>query len=192
VSKREDKAALKLVTAEAQDVEKRFRELYDRANKRLPTGAAGPATIAAGEALEKLLRDNRAARLWERIAGPLSVARAFALEHSPGTTPGLRACWGELLRSMGDDLAGENPSEVETLLAQHAALCWLRLAEVELLYSAKVSGQITLTLGMYFEKRLSMAQRRFTRACETLERVRMMRRRAGLTGASEEAERRRA
>jgi hypothetical protein len=35
-----------------------------------------------------------------------------------------------------------------------------------------VKGSITLlTLGLYMEKRLSMAQRRFTRACETLTRV---------------------
>jgi hypothetical protein len=32
----------------------------------------------------------------------------------------------------------------------------------------------TLTLGMYWEKRLSAAQRRFTRACETLARVRKL------------------
>lgn len=173
--KAKDKAGLKLVTEETRDVEKQFRDLYDRANKQ------GPAAGLAGERLRELLRANPDARLWERIAGPLSVAQTFALGQSAGITPGVQACWEERLKDIRKDLAGENPSEVERLLAQHAALCWLRLAEVEILYSSKLGNQHTLTVGAYYEKRLSMAQRRFTRACETLERVRMMRRRAAAT-----------
>ena len=54
------------------------------------------------------------------------------------------------------------------------ALCWLRLTLAELAYSNGVKGSITLTLGVYMEKRLSMAQKRFTRSCETLTRVRKL------------------
>ncbi len=36
---------------------------------------------------------------------------------------------------------------------------------------------ITLGLGLYWEKRLMMAQRRFTKACESLARVRRLSRR---------------
>ena len=35
-------------------------------------------------------------------------------------------------------------------------------------------NRITLTLGLYLEKRLTAAQKRFTRACETLARVRKL------------------
>jgi len=63
---------------------------------------------------------------------------------------------------------------LEQLLIQHAALCWLRLTLAELSYSSSMKGSITLTLGLYLEKRLSMAQKRFTRACETLARVRKL------------------
>lgn len=184
--KAKDKSGLKLVTAEAQDIEKQFRDLYERANNR--TAGAG---IAAAR-LSELMRDNASARLWERIAGPMSVAESFALEHQAGATPGVRECWRERLKDIRNDLKGDNPSEAESLLAQHAALCWLRLAELEILYTSKLNVQHTLTLGAYYEKRLSMAQRRFTKACETLERVRMMRRRAGLPVASGQAEQRRA
>jgi hypothetical protein len=184
-AKAKDKSALKLVTAEAQDVEKRFRELYDRANTQ------GAAAGVAGERLRELMRDNPAAELWRRIPGPLSVAQDFALEHSPGLTPGVRVCYREQLDDIRARLAGENPSEVESLLARHAALCWLRLAEVEIMFSSKVAQSHSIAVGAYYDKRLSMAQRRFTRAVETLERVRMMRRRAEQIGA-EGAERRRA
>jgi hypothetical protein len=45
---------------------------------------------------------------------------------------------------------------------------------VELHYSHVMKQSITLTLGIFEEKRLSAAQRRFTRACETLARVRKL------------------
>lgn len=177
--KAKDKSGLKLVTAEAQDVEKQFREMYDRANTQ------GAAAGLAGERLRELVRDNEAAKLWKRIPAPMAVALDFALEHAGGVTPGVRVCWRKQLDDLQEKLAGENPSEVESLLAQHAALCWLRLAEVELLYSAKLGNSHPLAVGAYYDKRLSMAQRRFTRAVETLERVRMLRARAAAPRAAE-------
>jgi hypothetical protein len=63
---------------------------------------------------------------------------------------------------------------LEQLLIQHAALCWLRLTLAELAYSSVMKQSITLTLGAYTEKRLTMAQKRFTRACETLTKVRKL------------------
>jgi hypothetical protein len=186
VAKAKDKAGLKLITEETRDVEKEFRDLYDRANKQTP--GAG----VAAERLREVLNKHPAERLWERIPGPLKVAEDFALEHTPGITPGVRVCWRVQLADIRRELRGENPSPVESLLAQHAALCWLRLAEVELLYTSKLGTSHTLTVGAYYEKRLSMAQRRFTRACETLERVRMMRRRAGSDAGASETTRKRA
>jgi hypothetical protein len=189
--KTKDASGLKLVTEEARDVRKRFEELYDKANPSLPSGGAGPAALAAGEALRRLLRDNHAEELWRRIPGPMSVAESHAVEHFAGVTAGVRESWRARLNRLRKDFAGENPSYAESMLAQHAALCWLRLAEAEILHTSKLSAPHALSVGVYYEKRLTMAQRRFTKACETLERVRMMRRRAGQIRAAE-AERRRA
>jgi len=50
----------------------------------------------------------------------------------------------------------------------------MQLSIVELQYSHVMKQSITLTLGIFWEKRLSAAQRRFTRACETLARVRKL------------------
>jgi len=63
---------------------------------------------------------------------------------------------------------------LEQLLIQHAALCWLKLNLVELNYASVMKQSITLTLGAYWEKRLTAAQKRFARACETLTRVRKL------------------
>ena len=187
MAKTKNAAGLKVVTAEAQAVEKRFRELFDKANKRDRPGA----TAAAAD-LRTLMHKNAAENLWRRVQGPMAVAEAFALEHSSGMTPGVAECWRERLANMRRELAGEAPSEVESLLAQHASMCWLRLAEVELQYTSHLAKSHTFASGVYHEKRLTMAQRRFTKAVETLERVRMMKRRAAQAGAPAEAERRRA
>ena len=186
MAKAKDTKGLKLVTEEAQDVEKRFRELFDKTNRR-----AG-AKEADVEALRRLMGDNPGERLWAFITGPMGAAELSVLDHFGGINPGVRAVWERRQRDLYKDLAGENPSRVENMLAQHAALCWLRLAEVEIQHAAHTAGSHTLTSGAYWDKRLTLAQRRFTRACETLERVRMMRRRAAQIGAPAEAERRRA
>jgi hypothetical protein len=72
------------------------------------------------------------------------------------------------------DLGSEGAPLLEQLLIQQAALCWLKLNLVELGYSNTMKQSITLTLGVYWEKRLTAAQRRFTRSCETLARVRKL------------------
>jgi hypothetical protein len=63
---------------------------------------------------------------------------------------------------------------LEQLLIQNAALCWLNLSLTELRYATTMKQSITLTLGMYWEKRLTAAQIRFARACESLARVRKL------------------
>src|ERR1043165_9315304 len=87
---------------------------------------------------------------------------------------GIRESWKYRLQALKKDLGYEGAPMLEQLLIQHAALCWLMLNLVELSYSGTMKQSITLTLGQYWEKRLSAAQGRFTRACETLARVRKL------------------
>jgi hypothetical protein len=75
---------------------------------------------------------------------------------------------------MKKELGSEGAPLLEQLLIQQAALCWLKHNLVELSYSGTMKQSITLTLGIYWEKRLNAAQRHFTRACETLARVRKL------------------
>jgi hypothetical protein len=185
VAKRKDAAGLKLVTEEAQDAERRFNTLFDKANRK----DARPADV---DALRRHMRDHADEKLWRHITAPMGAAEEFTLSHVEGINPGVAAVWREQIADMSQRLRGENPSEAERLLARHAALCWLRLAETEIQFAAHTSGSHTLTAGAYWDKRLTLAQRRFTRAVETLERVRMMRRRAGQIGGAQEGERRRA
>lgn len=60
----------------------------------------------------------------------MQVARDFALEHGQGMTPGVRVCWGIQLADVARELKGENPSRVESLLADHAALCEISSVQI--------------------------------------------------------------
>jgi hypothetical protein len=180
VAKRKDTSALKLVTAEAQDAGRRFRELFDKTNGK----GAKPADV---EALRELLADNAGEMFWRRVTGPMQAAEGVALDNFAGLTPGAREAWRARLDAVRRDLKGEGASTTESLLAHHAALCWLRLAEAEIEFTSHTSVQHTLTVGIYYEKRLTLAQRRFARAVETLARTRALLARAEARGGAEAA-----
>ena len=154
------------ITAKAEQVRTKFRALLDRTNKENPH----PKDV---KALSDLLSDNKRLELWRDVASAGYLAELTVIESARATTA-VKECWKHRLQVLKKDLGSEGAPMLEQLLIQHAALCWLRLALAELAYSNVVKGSITLTLGLYMEKRLSMAQRRFTRSCETLTRVRRL------------------
>jgi hypothetical protein len=64
-------------------------------------------------------------------------------------------------------------SMLECLLIDNVINCWLRLQQVELQLTAQSDSEnVSIRVVEYWEKRLSVAQRRHLRACETLARVR--------------------
>jgi len=70
------------------------------------------------------------------------------------------------------ELGYEEASPAERALIAHAVLCQVRLGMIEHLYSRHTSGRMDVV--EHYEKRLTLAQRRFTRALETLTRVRAL------------------
>ena len=101
------------------------------------------------------------------------LAEIMVIENAHATAV-LKECWKHRLQALKKDLGYDGAPMLEQLLIQQVALCWLKLNLVELAYSNTMKQSITLTLGVYWEKRLSAAQKRFTRACETLARVRKL------------------
>lgn len=73
---------------------------------------------------------------------------------------------------MRQDLGYAFAPPLEQLLIDHTLVCWLRLQDTEWRYTQQISGSMSLQLANYWERRLSAAQRRYLRACETLARVR--------------------
>jgi len=154
----------KVITDKAEKTRKTFRGLLDKTNKEHPQ----PKDV---KALSDLLSTNRKLELRRDVVSAGHLAELMVIDNARATA-GLKECWKHRLQVFKKDLGSEGAPLLEQLLIQQAALCWLKLNIVELSYSNTMKQSITLTLGIYWEKRLTAAQRRFTRACETLARVR--------------------
>jgi len=93
---------------------------------------------------------------------------------------GSRECWKQLLQSMRTDLGHDTSTPLERFLIQHVTLCWLNLNLLEDRHVNMMKQSISLTLRAYWDRRLSMAQHRFTQAAESLAQVRRLSRRIPL------------
>jgi len=116
---------------------------------------------------------ERIPTLWRRVdlAHQAALVAIDRTEANPFVHISMRANYDGQLRALGHDKA----PPLERILIEHAALCWLRLQCIEQTYSGIMAQSVTLAQGDYWERRLSSAQRRYLRACETLARVRRLR-----------------
>lgn len=154
------------VADRVEQIRGKFAELLNKTNKEHPR----PADV---KALCNLLDGNKNMELWRDVASAGHMAELTILENATAVA-GLKECWKRRLQTLKKELGSDGAPILEQLLIQQAALCWLKLNLMELSYSSVMKQSITLTLGIYWEKRLTAAQRRFTRACETLARVRKL------------------
>ena len=128
--------------------------------------------LSAAQASEmRRLLDNLP-DLWHKVNVAHMAARVAveAVTEPTGTRELLMANYEGMRRELGRAEA----TPLEKALIDHVALCWWRLQSVEQTYSKVMSQSVTLTLGRYWEKRLSAVQHRFLRACTTLARIRKM------------------
>jgi hypothetical protein len=156
----------KVITDKAEQTRATFQALLEKTNKDHPN----PKDV---KALSDLLSGNRKLELWRDVASAAYLAEHMVMENA-NATAALKECWKHRLQVLKKDLGYDDAPMLEQLLIQQAALCWLKLNLVELSYTGTMKQSITLTLGMYWEKRLTAAQKRFTRAGETLARVRKL------------------
>lgn len=83
--------------------------------------------------------------------------------------------------TMRDGMGYDASPALERGLIEHVVACWLRLQQVEHVYSGVMSqASVVLTRADWCERRLTAAQRRYLRACESLARVRRLTRPAAL------------
>lgn len=152
----------------ADKIRDRFHSLLTKVNNENPR----PADI---EDLKDLLYNNKEMALWKAVIGMGELAESQALDTIlSGSGQGMRECWRQRLQAMRADLGYTESSALERLLIQQVTLCWLNLNLTEYRLTNVMKQSISLACGLYWEKRLTAAQRRFTRACETLARVRRL------------------
>lgn len=149
-----------------EKIREQFHNLLTKANKERPN----PTDI---QALKDLLYNNKEMELWKAIIGVGELAESQALDTIVnGSGQGMRECWRQRLQAMRADLGYAESSSLERLLIQQVTLCWLNLNLTEYRHTNVMKQSISFACGLYWEKRLTAAQRRFTRACESLTRIR--------------------
>jgi len=148
----------------AAELAERTHYLLQATNKKKPK----PEDLAA---LEKCFDD--CPELW-RVANLAHTAAMIAISQVQATE-GTRVVMRENYEGQRRALGYATASPLEKPLIEHAALCWVRLQLIEQAYSNVTAGSISLAVADYWERRLSAAQRRYLRACETLARVRRLR-----------------
>jgi hypothetical protein len=83
-------------------------------------------------------------------------------------------CLVEETRARKRELMRGSGTAAEDLLAQNAVLCWLRLQIAELERTQAINSNCSIKYMEYIDKALTRAQNRFTRALESLARVRAL------------------
>jgi hypothetical protein len=78
------------------------------------------------------------------------------------------------LASMREEIAGENPSPLERLLAERVVATWLQIQLFEGLYAAGMYQSMSVNQGSYQQKRLDRAHRNHLAAIRTLAQIRKL------------------
>ncbi len=158
--------AVKVAKVKESKLYKDFSDVFSRANKTNPR----PADV---EQLKTMLKDNADLELWRKVSGLAGAAEIMLLAHD-SISPALREVWRLRMANQREELGYTDAPPVEQLLISHAVVCWLRMNILELFGASLLNQEVTLTKAIFWEKRLEMAQRRFTRAVESLAKVRAL------------------
>ncbi|GAA4416730.1 hypothetical protein GCM10023187_48440 [Nibrella viscosa] len=151
-----------------QQVAERFYDLMSQCNN-----PEKPDKKARKE-LNRLITDGGiAAKIMRQQQGLYTYTLNQRIDKYGGTD-----AFRELLlfkcNDLRDKLGYQAANELERLAIGQVVLCWLNLHLTELGYSDAFSRSLTLTLGIYWEKRLTMASKRYNKALETLSKMRKM------------------
>ncbi len=85
-----------------------------------------------------------------------------------------RECSEKYIEEMKAELGYHSSTFVEKMLIDEIVMRWLRLQLMENDHNKKLNESHTLAIGIHFDKRLHLAQKRYLRSIETLAKVRKM------------------
>lgn len=146
-----------------QNAEPEISELIARVDKENPK----PEDVTA---LRRLLESDAAL-----IAANDLAEKAFTrLFESISKSNAMREVLVIQLRNQRKALGYGDANAFVKMLIDQVIICQVRLNELEMSHTVKLEGTHNRDQGIYWDKRLGSAQRRFFRACETLAKVRKL------------------
>lgn len=150
------------------DIKRRFEALFDRVND-----AGSRVKEADVLQVRRMFREHADLELWRRVPGPGRAAIDYLLQQRMAGAA-MSEAWRERAAHLQNELGYASASPAEQMLIAHAVLCWLQLGFINLKYSHVLNEGVTLAQGRLWDRRVSLAQRRFTRALTELERLRAL------------------
>jgi hypothetical protein len=142
----------------------KLHTLIDKAQK-------GDGEVVSG--IRKIL-DDSPDLAWRFIKGPGRMAEeALIDEFTRDKDLASKELLKHQLKSMKLEVAGENPSPLERLLAERVVATWLQVQFFDSLYAFGMKNEV-MSQGDYRQKRLDRAHRRHLSAVRTLAQVRKM------------------
>jgi hypothetical protein len=99
-------------------------------------------------------------------------ARTMLLKQYAGGNLVIREAVQVQLDQMRTELTGPTPSAVEALLADRVCTCWLHLHQLEVDYARR--SEMPLPLALYYQRAITLAQRRYVSALTSLAAVRKL------------------
>lgn len=140
-------------------------ELFKSVNKSNPSDADK-------QALREYFKENP--EVWKATADLPTKVEDRILSDACSTSYAAKQAFRKKLATMRDNLGWDTSSGMERILIEQVCLNWLRLNFLESLHYSKTSESHSTETGLYWDKRLTSAQRRYLRACESLAKVRKL------------------
>lgn len=83
----------------------------------------------------------------------------------------MREIYRRQINEKRSSLGFETASPIEQILIDQVVICWFRNCNIEMIHARHQATSHTFASGNYWDKKLSSAQRRMLKACETLTKV---------------------
>jgi hypothetical protein len=106
------------------------------------------------------------------MKGNLAREAVRTLVENVSPNPVIREAITRKLDELRSELSGANPSALEKLLVERVVATWLHLHHLEMIYAAREN--MPLSVGLYFQKSISAAQKRYIAAIKGLAEVRKL------------------
>lgn len=110
---------------------------------------------------------------WTAYDDVMEIALNAHLSATCGDNLMLQESRKRQVTEMSEELAGDDCSPLEYLLAQRIAVCWLQMQYADAIYYQNLQGMQPHWIDSH-ERRRDRAQRRFLSACKTLATVRKL------------------
>lgn len=162
-----EKETPKVDTKEKKDTDRVYELMRACNNDKKPDPKAR-------KELQELIRSSEVARtVIEKQEGLYNIVQRTRIENFQASD-----AFKEIARikckKLREELGYDNSNKLEKLAIEQIVLCWLNYYQIEIVHSGKLSQSHNTETGLYWEKRLDIASRRYNRALETLSKMRKM------------------